>query len=91
MTLTFDLRHCFVLGRIETLAECRNLANAVFAKNIEKPFENHFHAFDERLAIAATRSMGDRAFEIVDHREEVLDQSFVGETNASSRSRLRAF
>ena len=70
---TLDLSHGFVQLRVKRLPVGGYLHHAMLTESVEKPFQNHFHAFDKRFSITAVLGVRDGPLEIINDGQQFFD------------------
>src|SRR5579885_1597824 len=73
----FDAIYRLMQQRIEGLAECTQLRDAMAAQEIDHRTQHHLDAFHDGLAVAAVARGSDRTFQVVDDRQQVAQQPFA--------------
>src|SRR5690242_17678534 len=74
MNVAGDVIDCLMMGRIERLPDGRLWRDPLALQEIQHRGERHLDPLDDRFAIAALTSRLDRAFQVVDYRQQVAQQ-----------------
>ena len=75
--LGYNLCDRFMFVGIKGFAHRGYWIDSVLAENFHKALENHFDALEQGLPVSASLGIVERALEIIQHRQQILDQTLV--------------
>ncbi len=77
MRVGFDMIHRLMTGRVERLPDRGQRRHALRAQKIEQRPHSHLDPVENCLGVRAIASRGQRAFEIVDNRQQVAEDTLA--------------